>query len=109
MKIYSSKRYDNELDRFIGSDIWVLVKYTPYNVSHLMWIRIIRTLGMNSYQVNWIPHFYFDDDSDDYTCSCGDISKEHILTDTMIVGKDRVAPIMPLDIRTIDEIFGEEE
>jgi hypothetical protein len=74
-----------------------------------MWIRIIRTLGMNSYQVNYISHFYFDDDSDDYTYSGGDISKEHLLTDTMIVDKNRVEPIMPLDIRTTDEIFGEAE
>lgn len=99
MKIYSSKRCDNELDKFVGTDLWVKVRNKSLGGN--AYIHILKSSD-DSYVFNEC----FADDESLSECVTQE-TKDYFTSpeNAFIEPKSNFELIRPIDCVSTDELF----
>lgn len=121
MKIYSSRQvFDNELDKYIGKDIWVLAHidyyYGSVHISHDSWVRLIAArkdtadgyLFEDYYLFNeaGLYDFQYDPTSFTYTYRQDRLARANALSQRHMLKKKDITLIKPIEFHTTAELFG---
>lgn len=115
MKLYSSRQtYKNELDRFVGKDVWVLVdvefEYRNRLVKRREWARILESLNLSDNYEGYVSNLISCDDlrrisDDEYHYRYVGINLHTDLTDRRYLNKDYFKLSKPLEILTTEELL----